>query len=324
MASQIWMCVRTPAVRAHRVQTNRIKAPASAMASPLSDRTNKKIDATAPTAKHADLFSPIPPPPAEVNAKASALDTALSHVPTLSKNSLAGLMAGHVAVFVMSVSGVSPLAIVSWLALLLLVGNGVATTVVTRSGHAGETREAIITAIKSNVETTVDAGLNLFDRFKCGEPRLTFCSAVAAWGLTIASSHLSIPSLAWLLSAIATAGCSLKYAHELGRLNELAPKAAALQATLVGLTAQVKVPPAAAQLAAYAPLVPVLVWLFVLGWYHKLLTAGLGLLAYKAWARPEDVQSLNDRFESMSKSETVGNIKKGARRRTPPTFAWTH
>ena len=143
---------------------------------------------------------------------------------------------------------------------------------------------------------------------------------MAAWGLTIASSHLSIPSLAWLLSAIATAACSLKCAHELGRLDELAPKAAALHASLVGLTAHVQVPPAAAQLAAYAPLVPVLFWLFVLGWYHKLLTAGLGLLAYKAWARPEDVQSLNQRFESISKSETVGHIKKGARRSTPPTF----
>jgi hypothetical protein len=54
---------------------------------------------------------------------------------------------------------------------------------------------------------------------------------------------------------------------------------------------------------------------------HKLLTAGVALLAYKAWASPEAVESLQEKMvSSMPKRETVGavatHIQKGARRMT--------
>ena len=163
------------------------------------------------------------------------------------------------------------------------------------------------------------AALALVDRYRRGEPRLAFGTALVAYCFTLLRG--SVFTLAWLVSAGAIVA---KWAHAEGHTEKIAPHAAKLQAYLTGLAASIEVPPALKELlvtakecapatVGYAPLGGVFLWAFYLGWYHKALVLGMGALGYRAWASPEDVAS---QVESVASSQIAANIKKGARRMT--------
>ena len=281
---------------------------ASLMSSPFADRTNV-TQGEEETPKAVCLESPAPPPPQTPVAAipepvpAKPLDAFLAHVPTLSNTEGASVAGAHAAAFVFYLSGTSPIATVGLVALVALVANGVAVSF----ANPPQAFEPLSAAA---IMPGVEAALALVDRYRRGEPRLSFGTAIAAYCLTIMRG--SMFTLAWI---IGVGALTTKWAQAQGYTDRLAPHAAKLQTYLAGMTARVVVPPALKQFwdtarecapasVAYAPLLGVFVWAYFLGWYQKALTLGMGVLGYRVWASPEE------------SSKIAANIKKAGRRMT--------
>ena len=268
---------------------------------------------------------PPPPPPMEEAATtsntipeeepSSPLHRFMGRIPSTSSTTLKAMIGGHACILGLVLWGTPPLALASWLVMIALVGNGVYTTVC-KPVDTGSTLSAA--ALMPYIEASIDSALALATRFVNGEARLTFYTAIGAWGLYILASNISAFKLAWGAYAAATGLCALKM--DLIDLEKLAPLSAAAQARAEGLYAKAlsMVPPQVTQYKAFAPVVGVLAWMYLLNWHDKLLTLGVGLLGYKAWASPAQVDAFVQR---MPKRETVENvIKKGARRMSMATM----
>jgi hypothetical protein len=258
-----------------------------------------------------------PPPPAEEETSTSAEETpAPPAQPTLGskasslRSSLPAYAAGHAAFLVLYAWNGSLISVAAWCFLATLLINGPYTML-----HKPSKSSPPFAAddVSANVANALNLALHVFDRFKSGEPMLCFKAAVAAYSLALAAPYLPQPLvLAWmaysyaapdrkiieqiLSSAPPAANKAVAAAKEkaLGLYTEHAtaePLRSLLaklpEPILSSISSAQGVAKAHAGLIAFWPLAPLFAWGFLFSWFNKLLSAGMGLLAYKAWASKE-------------------------------------
>jgi hypothetical protein len=283
------------------------------MQSPLADVTNIPTMDMTPLK---DLISPQPPPPpSEEAVTTGATDTTLSIQAKLKeilcgehKHSVAAFAAGNVAFAAFAMFDMNLFFIASYCVLVTVFANALAGIFYGPAPQRSVTTEMVAPAVQYIVDT-VNAGLAGFTRV-CTEPRLSFAAAASAYAVAIASPYLSLLSVAWLGFNAAFAIPQVQTHIDMPKIIEaartaVAPMYAPNQAIIDGAKEKLAtVDPNAVKVSS--GLLVLLVYIFFLGWYHRLLVWGFGLLGCKAWSAGANEQV----------NETCKKIEKRARRMT--------
>ena len=220
------------------------------------------------------------------------------------------------------------LSVFSWAILSTLIANGVKMSMTGRC-----TTVALPSAEQSaKVVEVLNQAVNLVNRFKMAEPKLTFMTACATWGLAMVSTMVSPLTLAWAAYAVVMRGAVLSpeaSAKLNGAWQVLRTKAESLStderlasrsAQLIGVYGRFSESLAAhsEQIKFVTPMAVFMGWIFLLGWTNKFLVGGMTLLAYKASASPEAAAKLDakigkaaraSRRMTMSAADRMGLMK---------------
>ena len=162
---------------------------------------------------------PPPPPPAEevdvaTSKPQTVLDAALEHIPLVSDTTLKAAAAASPVLSLFYLTSASPVGLVSWVVMVALIANGVYTFF--RTPEPATPAQLSSAAVLPAIEAALDATLVLGERFRRGEPLLTFGAAVGAWALSHATNLLSVSSLFCFGYSAVTFALSAKWAHARG------------------------------------------------------------------------------------------------------------
>jgi len=320
----------------------------------LHDITNSPGKASLSSPVKGRAEAPPPPPPEDELAifenEVARIDEAPSTDATpaaasapsvgfLSQRQFKVLFCGNALFGALAVSGSSATNAAAWLALGLLLFNGIATTFRAPKAHTPPNAADV-----AGLLPLVTSAIRLYERVvEGGEPRLTFIAALGAFALTVISSFVPDFVLGWfafnaavLLPAARTRGLPTEVGAAIGAVRDSAVKmcdASALDAhcdTFYQLL-EAKVSPKIAQYShlfprpnrGWAVLSLTFGWVLILGWTQKLLVGAFAILAYKAWASPEDNAKLSQTVKSgmeympiETATQGIAQIKKSARRMT--------
>lgn len=299
-----------------------MRSPA-ATRSPLATRsTNEDVAAGTPqyykfveqSEKDDDLLSPVPPPPTEEAPASSAAEelaseqaseqSSSSSLSWSARRAVGAYAAGHACFAYLFFTGTHVVSVLSWALLATLIANGMKMSITGRcttvSSPSAEQSAKVVEFLSQAV--------NLFNRFKMAEPKLTFMTACASWALAVVSTMVSPLTLAWAVYGVAMRGAVLSpeasaklnggwqvlraKAESLATDERLSSARAAIaqrSVQLMGLYGSVSESLAthSEQIKFVMPVAVFMGWLFLLGWTNKFLVGGMTLLAYKAWASPE-------------------------------------
>ena len=270
---------------------------------------------------------------APIGVASSSATVPSSMSPRALRSSFAAYASGHAIFAYLAVSGSPVVPLAATAAMWALIANGVATTI--RPPTPSTTTAASLAVdpdlIAQRLTAALTVVLNVFDRFKAGEPRITFAAAVGAWGVAhYGQTVLGLASplrLAWLVFALAFPSSELTLPASFAAGVERArPKVEEMRARAVTFAHECVAPAALAALQAklpdgftngaaaaaasrYAPFVGVVVWYLVLSWHAKALSAGMALLGFKAWASKEANTALH-----MQSEKAYASVKRSARR----------
>lgn len=277
--------------------------------SPLAPRsTNEEIISGTP--QFYKLLEPssedeiVPPPPPAFEDDAAPVVHEPAGAAAAPYRALTLYAIGHATFAYLYFSSSPFLSTCSWLFISALIINGIKVSTTGKvSTVAPLTQEQ-----SARVIELINAAVDLFNRFKIGEPKLTFMAACGTWAFALASSLISPLTIAWIAYSISMRRSALpadatekldgmwfaasakmaSYATQKRReavLAALAPRLEQLAELYERASGMIRVH--SEGIKFLTPVVAFLSWAFLLGWTDKFLVGGMGLLGYKAWASPE-------------------------------------